>query len=242
MFPVLFYSYSATRPMPHRSVSIRLNDEEVEARHSGALWHGATRTLIVSDLHLGKSERNARRGGTLWPPYENGETLARLEAEIAATSPSTIVTLGDSFDDNACVEGLDSPTRSKITQLIEAHRWIWVTGNHDPNPVGLSGEGAEAYALGALTLHHMAQPETQGEVSGHYHPKASLRLRGQRISRKCFVLDKNRIVLPAFGAFTGGLDIFHEAFAPLIGSDGQVILTGEHATAIPLSDLRRMAA
>jgi len=125
---------------------------------------------------------------------------------------------------------------------VEARRWIWVTGNHDPAPSGLGGEGADAVTLGPLTLRHIAEPGARGEVSGHYHPKASLRVRGRRIARKCFVAGADRIVLPAFGAFTGGLDVFHEAFAPLFDADACVILTGSRVAALPLSRLRRAVA
>ena len=213
-----------------------------EARPSGALWLPGERILIVSDLHLGKAERNARRGGGFWPPYENVETLNRLDAEIEALDPDCIIALGDSFDDDACVEGLDGETRARIDALLAARRWIWVTGNHDPAPSGIGGQAADAVTLGALTLRHIAEPGARGEVSGHYHPKASIRIRGQRIARKCFVVSDDRIVMPAFGAFTGGLDVFDSAFAPLFDRDACVILTGVRAVGLPLKELRRMVA
>lgn len=223
-------------------LTLRLLDEPVEPRASGALWLPGSRTLVVSDLHLGKAERNARRGGGFWPPYENTETLTRLDGEIAALDPACVVTLGDSFDDDACVEGLDAETRGRIDALVAARRWIWVTGNHDPAPAGLGGESADAVTLGPLTLHHIAEPGARGEISGHFHPKASLRIRGRRIARKCFLASADRIIMPAFGAFTGGLDVFAPAFEPLFDRDACVILTGARLTALPLTRLRRMAA
>jgi len=228
--------------MTDGTLALTLNGETVSPRASGALWLPACRTLVVSDLHLGKAERNARRGGGFWPPYENVETLDRLEREIVALDPACVVTLGDSFDDDACVEGLDDETRARIGGMVAERRWIWVAGNHDPAPSGLGGQSADAVTLGPLTLRHIAEPGARGEVSGHYHPKASLRVRGRRIARKCFLASAERIVLPAFGAFTGGLDVFHEAFAPLFDRDACVILTGTRVAALPLARLRRMAA
>jgi DNA ligase-associated metallophosphoesterase len=213
-----------------------------EARGSGALWLPSERTLVISDLHFGKAERNARRGGGFWPPYENTETLARLDAEIEVLDPACVIALGDSFDDDACADRLDDATRTRIDKLITERRWIWITGNHDPAPSGFGGEVAEAVTLGPLTLRHIAEPGAQGEVSGHYHPKASLRIRGRRIARKCFLVSDARIVMPAFGAFTGGLDVFDPAFAPLFDGEASVVLTGNRAVALPLKHLRRAAA
>ena len=222
--------------------TLSLTDEPVQPRASGALWLPGPGILVVSDLHLGKAERHARRSGGFWPPYENEETLNRLEAEIGTLDPACVVTLGDSFDDDACVEGLDEATRERVAALTGARRWIWVTGNHDPAPHGLGGESAETVRFGPLVLRHVAEPSAQGEISGHYHPKASLRLRGRRIARKCFLASEERVVMPAFGAFTGGLDVFAPAFAPLFDGEACVVLTGTPAVAVPLSRLRRLAA
>ena len=223
-------------------VTLHMRGEVMEPRASGALWLEAARMLVVSDLHLGKAERNARRGGGFWPPYENAETLTRLDAEIAALDPHCVVTLGDSFDDDACVAGLDEDTRGRIEGMVAQRRWIWVTGNHDPAPAGFGGDSADAVTLGPLTLRHIAEPGARGEISGHYHPKASLRIRGRRIARKCFLASADRIVLPAFGAFTGGLDVFDAAFAPYFDRDACAILTGARAARVPLTRLRQMAA
>jgi len=228
--------------MPESALTWPLLGEAMQPRGSGALWLPASRTLVVSDLHLGKAERNARRGGGLWPPYENAETLTRLDHEIAACDPACIVALGDSFDDDACVEGLDPETRGRIEAMVAARRWIWVTGNHDPAPTGLDGDSADAVTLGALTLRHIAEASACGEISGHYHPKARLRIRGRRIARKCFLASAGRIILPAFGAFTGGLDVLDPAFAPLFDRDACVILTGDRPVMVPCTHLRRMAA
>ncbi len=211
-------------------------------RAGGTLWLPDDRTLVVSDLHLGKAERNRRRSGGFWPPYDTLDTLNRLDSEIAALDPALVVALGDSFDDDACVDRLDPETRARIERMVEARRWIWIAGNHDPAPTGLGGEEAQEVRLGSLILRHIAEPGATGEISGHYHPKASIRVRGRRIARKCFVLDDRRMILPAFGAFTGGLDVFDPAFAPLFGDDARVILTGTRPVVVPVANLRRMAA
>ena len=222
--------------------SLELAGTSLLARASGALWLPASETLVISDLHLGKAERNARRGGGLWPPYENDATLERLETEIAALAPKTVVALGDSFDDSACADALADADRHRIEALAATRRLVWITGNHDPAPNDLPGEGIPEFKIGPLTLRHIADPQQTDEVSGHYHPKASIQTRGRRIRRKCFLLDANRIILPAFGAYTGGLDIFDPAFAPLFGPDADVVLTGEKALRAPVSRLRQLAA
>ena len=212
------------------------------ARASGALWVPDFRALIVSDLHLGKAERNARRGGGLWPPYENDATLSRLEAEVKTLKPQMIVTLGDSFDDSHCVSALADTDRDRISALADGRQFIWITGNHDPAPNGLPGEGKSELTLGSLTLRHIADAAQTGEISGHYHPKARLHSRGRRIARKCFLFDHHRLIMPAFGAYTGGLDILNPAFEPLFGPDAHAILTGEKALRTPVARLRLLAA
>jgi len=228
--------------MADSTLILPLMGERIEPRGSGALWLAAARMLVVSDLHLGKAERNARRGGGFWPPYENIETLARLTAEIAALDPACVVALGDSFDDDACADQLDDETRARIEALVAERRWIWVTGNHDPAPSGLGGDSADVVTLGSLTLRHIAEAGVRGEISGHYHPKARLRIRGRSIARKCFLASDERVVMPAFGAFTGGLDVSDEVFAPLFDRHATAILTGTRVAAIPLATLRRAAA
>lgn len=222
--------------------SLILADAPLVARASGALWVAAQRTLVVSDLHLGKAERNARRGGGFWPPYENEATLSRLEAEVTALDPAMIVALGDSFDDSRCVEALAERDRARIAALADGREMVWITGNHDPAPNGLPGSGRAEIMLGPLTLRHIAKPEADAEISGHYHPKAMIHMRGRRIRRKCFLLDTRRIVLPAFGAYTGGLDVLNQAFEPLFGPDAEVVLTGETALRASVARLRKLVA
>ncbi|MFD1881714.1 ligase-associated DNA damage response endonuclease PdeM [Paracoccus pacificus] len=172
------------------------------ARSSGALWWPERRWLIVADLHLGKSERMARRGGALLPPYETMVTLERLTEEIAATTPACVISLGDAFDDLQAAGGLPDESCAVISGLARGRDWIWVQGNHDPGtPSGrLPGRAVDAIAIGAVTLRH--EPGPGPDIAGHFHPV--LRLAGDR--RRAFLIGANHLILPAFGAYTGGMD------------------------------------
>ncbi|PZQ49256.1 MAG: ligase-associated DNA damage response endonuclease PdeM [Rhodovulum sulfidophilum] len=204
------------------------------ARASGALWWPARRLLCVADLHLAKSERIAWRGGALLPPYETRDTLARLAAEMAALDPATVLCLGDSFDDMAGAAALDPADRDRLAELVAGRDWIWLAGNHDPAPHGLGGTCAETLVLGPLTFRHAAQAETEpGEVSGHYHPKLRVPLRAGALTRPCFLWDRRRLILPAFGAYTGGLDAAAPALAALVEPDARAILTGDPCVILP---------
>lgn len=190
--------------------------------------------LVVADLHLGKAERLARRGGALLPPYETAETLARLTAEVAALDPETVVCLGDSFDDGRAAEALDDESRARIAAMAAGRRWVWVAGNHDPAPLGLPGRHAMAWRAGPLVLRHIAEAGAPpGEASGHFHPKATLATRGRRVRRRCFLIDAGRAILPAFGAYTGGLDATDAAFDPLLGPRARALLLGPKVIAVP---------
>ena len=202
------------------------------ARPSGALCQPGARALCVSDLHLGKSDRMARRTGALLPPYENIETLNRLAAEVDATNPATIICLGDSFDDLGGVDALDEACRSLITRLQAGRRWVWIEGNHDPGPVGLGGEHLSSLDLGGVTYRHIAAPGAVAEVSGHYHPKH--RLPGGGGARKCFVYDAARCILPPFGAYTGGLSVRDRALASLLTAPAFAVMTGRKAILAPI--------
>ncbi|WP_119838671.1 ligase-associated DNA damage response endonuclease PdeM [Pseudooceanicola algae] len=200
------------------------------ARGSGALWWAEQRLLCVSDLHLGKSERIARRAGSALPPYEIRDTLTRLEAEIEALSPSTIICLGDSFDDAAAVRALGEADHLWLARLQAGRRWIWIEGNHDPGPLNLGGSHLRDMVQAPLCFRHIAQPEARGEVSGHYHPKAGLR----GPARPCFLADGARIILPAFGTYTGGLRSRDPALTSLMQPGALAILTGPRPRPIPM--------
>jgi len=206
------------------------------ARGSGALWWPAERLLAVADLHLCRSERLARRGGTLLPPYETAATLDRLATEIAALEPARVVCLGDSFDDCAAGEALGPTDAARLTSLIAGRDWTWIAGNHDPSPLALPGSHRAELALGPLTFRHAAARDAApGEVSGHWHPKLRLPLGAGAVSRPCFLADGRRLILPAFGAYTGGLRADHPGIAALLGPGAIAILTGESAVAVPLA-------
>lgn len=204
--------------------------ETVVARPSGTLWWPAVGLLAVADLHLGKAGRMARRGGTLLPPYETAETLERLADEVAALAPAVVVALGDSFDDDACTDEAAPETRAALVRLAAGRRWVWVAGNHDPLPPDLGGEAVATFRLGPLTFRHIADPAARGEVSGHYHPKA--RLAGPR--RPCFLADAARVILPAFGAYTGGLSCDAPELSALMAHDAVAIVTGRVVHVRPL--------
>jgi DNA ligase-associated metallophosphoesterase len=207
------------------------------ARPSGALWWPDARLVCVADLHLGKSERAARRAGALLPPYETTETLDRLGLEIARLAPAVVVCLGDSFDDGEAGAALAPEDAARLAALMAGRDWIWVAGNHDPAPLELGGRHLAELRLGPLTFRHQAGDGASGEISGHYHPKLRLPLPGGAVSRPCFLHDARRLILPAFGAYTGGLRTDHPAFAALLGPDARAVLTGDPCLTLPLAAL-----
>lgn len=204
------------------------------ARGSGGLWWPEAEMLVVSDLHLGKSERIARRGGGLLPPYETADTLARLDAEIAALAPRSVVCLGDSFDDDAASAGLAEASRLWLARLMAGRSWVWIEGNHDPGPVALGGSHLAELPAPPLTFRHIARASASGEVSGHYHPKARVPARGRGVTRACFLIDRDRVVLPAFGTYTGGLHCSAEPLVSLMRGEALAVLTGPTPCAVPM--------
>ena len=192
---------------------------------SGALWWPAERTLIVADLHFEKGSAFAARGLML-PPYDTRETLGRLARAIAAHRPARVVALGDSLHDRGAESRIADEDRAEIARLQRRREWIWITGNHDPEIAPtLGGEVLVHLSLGGLCLRHEpgAEPVSRdddaasaGEIAGHLHPAARVALRGGTMRRPCFVGDGRRLILPAFGALTGGLNVLDAAFAPLI--------------------------
>jgi DNA ligase-associated metallophosphoesterase len=182
----------------------------------GALWWPDERTLIVSDLHLEKGSSFARRGQML-PPYDTVATLRRLGSAIARVAPARIIALGDSFHDRQGGDRLCETDRLTLRTLTAATEWIWIAGNHDPEPPrDLGGWSTHELAIGPLTFRHEPRPGAQpGEVAGHLHPAARLIGRGRSIRRRCFAADGSRLVMPAFGALAGGLNVRDAAFRPL---------------------------
>ncbi|MES2542266.1 MAG: ligase-associated DNA damage response endonuclease PdeM [Pseudomonadota bacterium] len=204
--------------------------ETLHLMPSGALHWPARKTLAVSDLHLGKSERLARRGGTLLPPYETQATLEKLDRDLEHTRAETVICLGDSFDDLAALDGIEETSRLWITRLMAGRDWTWITGNHDPGPIDLGGTHRAELKLQPFTFRHIADPADRAEISGHYHPKASLA--GQ--SKPCFLADASRLIMPAYGVYTGGLRSHDSALTALMAKDALAILTGPRVLAIPM--------
>ncbi len=196
---------------------------------SGGLFWPHENLLCVSDLHFGKSERMARRGGSLLPPYETRATLEKLDLDLDRTGARRVVCLGDSFDDLTAAEGLAEDDRLWLSRLMAGRDWTWIEGNHDPGPLALGGAHRAEMAVGPLVFRH----EGGGagfEVSGHYHPKASLPGRG---AKPCFLIGQTRLILPAYGTYTGGMRAEDPVFDALVGAGAKAILTGAKPLLIP---------
>jgi uncharacterized protein len=197
----------ALTPQAETTGLLLLNGVELFAEPSGALWWPAASSLIFADLHLEKGTSFARRG-VLLPPYDTRTTLARLATAIGPRV-HRVICLGDSFHDGDGPDRLMPSDAIALRALVETHEWIWVTGNHDPVlPAMLGGRTITGeLRLHGLIMRHRAESDAIGEISGHYHPKSHIDIRGRRLSGACFIHDERRIVLPAFGAYTGGLHI-----------------------------------
>jgi uncharacterized protein len=193
----------------------------------GALYWPKYGVLAIADLHLEKGSSFAARG-TLLPPFDTAATLLRLARLIGYYAPRCVVALGDSFHDGEGPARLSREDRANLNALQCGREWIWLAGNHDPDPVaGVGGVFQTTFALGALRFRH--EPTgAAGEVAGHLHPVARLSQRGRLVSRRCFVGDGHCLVMPAFGAFTGGLNVRAPAFADLFSTaDFTAHLLGE---------------
>ena len=207
---------------PSGGLRVSIEGEPCVLRCSGALWVLNHRTLIAADLHLEKGSAFAARGQML-PPYDSRATLDRLEAEIDALQPAAVVLLGDSFHDSKSVARMAPDDRTRLDRLAAGRDWVWLEGNHDiaalaDSVEALPGEVVETLSLGSLRLIHEPQPGVQpGEIAGHLHPAARVAAHGRGVRRPAFVTDGRRAVLPAFGAFTGGLDVRDPAIAGLFG-------------------------
>ena len=190
----------------------------------GALWWPAEHLLAVADLHLEKGSSFAERK-TFLPPYDTAATLDRLEALLAAKAPARVVALGDSFHDARAQARLVATERARLAALVARARWTWIAGNHDPHPAGAGGEVARDLRVGPLVFRHEAATDRlpAGEVSGHFHPKCTLRGAGRAVSARCFAFDGRRLVLPAYGAYAGGLDVRDPALARLFDPDFKVL-------------------
>ena len=191
----------------------------------GALFWPARRALIVADLHFEKASWFAQTGQML-PPYDSAATLATLEEAVAACDPAEIWCLGDSFHDSRGCERLPDTEQARLRVLTATHRWTWIVGNHDHaigDPCG--GEVMDEADVEGLVLRHEADPrEPRPELSGHFHPKLRVRVRGRLVSRRCFVATRSKLILPAFGSLTGGLDAAHPEIVRAVGHEAEALV------------------
>ncbi len=223
---------------------IHFRDERLMLDPAGAAFWPAKRVLIVADLHFEKSSSLAARGALL-PPYDTKATLERLNRLVRLYRPAKVIALGDSFHDRGAVSRLAKEDRAKIEAMAREAHFIWIAGNHDSEPTDLPGVSASIYREGPFTFRHEAAPQLgprEIEISGHFHPKASIDARAKRVSRPCFVSDSSRLMMPAFGAYAGGLDVRDPAIAKLFPRGLRVFLLGQDQLfSFALEQLGRMA-
>jgi uncharacterized protein len=199
---------------------------ELIADVSGVVYWPAEATLAVADLHLEKGSSFARRGIFL-PPYDTRATLKALDHALQRHKPRRVIALGDSFHDRAGAARLAPSDHALLSALMSGREWVWVLGNHDPAPpADLGGTSVDEIRLGPLTFRHEPQAGSAGEIAGHLHPCATVQARGRRVRRRCFAFDGNRVVLPSFGAYTGGLSVLDQAFAMILRAPFQAMLLG----------------
>ncbi|RYY47600.1 MAG: ligase-associated DNA damage response endonuclease PdeM [Sphingomonadales bacterium] len=198
---------------------------DLRALPEGALYWPARRALLVADLHFEKASWFALKGQML-PPYDSIATLSDLTALVDRTDAQELWCLGDSFHDSAGCERLPERARAMLTALTARLDWRWITGNHDSLMVDhCGGTIAEEAEVDGLVLRHEADPrELRPELSGHFHPKLRLRLRGRNVARRCFVATDTKLILPAFGALTGGLDVDHPEIVRAVGRRAEALV------------------
>ena len=203
--------------------------ETFVATPGGAMFWPAQQALLVADLHLEKASWFAQ-GGQFLPPYDSQATLAALAEEVAKTGATRLFCLGDSFHDRFGCDRLPDAARTLLQSLTAQLDWTWIVGNHDPGFADhCGGRIADEVELSGIILRHEAVPgEEKPEMSGHFHPKLRVHLKGRRVSRRCFVVSDRKIIFPAFGALTGGLDAHHPEIMRNVGAGASAL--------VPLSD------
>ena len=220
----------------HKHPTLQLAGETLMLDLCGGVWLPEHRTLIVSDLHLEKGSSYAVRTGQFLPPYDTRETLACLHEAVTRHDPARVVALGDSFHDARGPERMEPGDRAMVAALQEGRDWVWIAGNHDAAvSEGVGGRYADALTLGGLILRHEPSAEpVSGEIAGHLHPCGKVAMRGRAVRRRCFVTDGSRLVMPAFGAYAGGLNVrdraieglFPNGFTAHLLGDGRVFTIG----------------
>jgi len=210
-------------------VPLSFGGHDFLASPSGALFWPSEQALLVADLHLEKASWFARLGQFL-PPYDSQATLAALTEEVSATGATTLCCLGDSFHDRFGCDRLPQQARDMLLALTSNLDWVWIVGNHDPGFADHCGGRIEDECeVGGIILRHEAEAdESRPEMSGHYHPKLRLHVRGRSVSRRCFIASDLKLILPAYGSLTGGLDAHHPEIARKTGPGA--------AALVPVSD------
>ena len=215
------------------SYDFYLVGEKLTALRTGSLFWEEMGILCVSDLHLGKTHRLNRFGAGALPPYENIDTLKRLQEDIHNTNPSCVICLGDSFDDPLAEKSLSTNEIDSLKILQKGRDWIWISGNHDPYTSCKYGNYLNSFSKSAITFRHIAVEGENGEISGHYHPKISVKLSNATVVRACFIADQNKVIMPAYGTYTGGMNVRSNEIKELVNQDAMVILTGKKIRAVP---------
>ncbi|MGD9915542.1 MAG: ligase-associated DNA damage response endonuclease PdeM [Rhizobiaceae bacterium] len=202
-----------------RFAAISIAGEAALCDPRGALYLPESRMLIVSDLHLEKGSSFARRGALI-PPYDTLSTLRQLQQVIIDHMPKVVVSLGDSFHDRGGSGRMPAPFRDQIVAMAAGRDWFWITGNHDPDaPDDLPGDSVQELAVGGIALRHEPTRGAPAEIAGHLHPCARIVQRGRSVRRRCFASDGKRLVMPAFGAYTGSLNMLDRAYAGLFEAE-----------------------
>ena len=200
----------------HSLSKITIGDVPFCADPSGALWQTDERLLIVADLHFEKGSSFATRRGSLLPPFDTRATLQRLKDLITRLKPERVIALGDTWHDDKGPTRLDDDDRETLEGLIAKTEFFFIAGNHDSKFAGREKRTfIDELYLDGVTFRHEPKQDAQFEIAGHLHPAAKVKARGRAIRRRCFIANSNRIILPAFGAYAGGLNVCNDAFAPL---------------------------
>lgn len=211
---------------------ITIGDVPFRADPSGGLWHADEKLLIVADLHFEKGSSFATRRGSLLPPYDTRATLQQLSDLMTRLRPARVIALGDTWHDNNGPMRLDDEDAAFLQSLVTRAEFFFISGNHDAKPVGHEAiTYRDELHFGGVIFRHEPRIGAQNEIAGHLHPAAKVKARGRAVRRRCFIANTNRIILPAFGAYAGGLNVCNDAFTPLFPErDFRVHLLSEDRT------------